>query len=64
LFVSDERSARQWIWNFLDEPKTYDEIYTKFVPALQTSEDEIPELTIMLERVLSAPTGIGNDLIN
>lgn len=49
LFISDERSARQWIWNFLDEPKTYDEIYTKFVPALQTSEDEIPELTIMLE---------------
>ncbi len=49
LFVSDERSARQWIWNFLDDPKTYDEIYTKFVPALQTSEDEIPELTIMLE---------------
>jgi len=24
LFVSDERSARQWIWNFLDQPKTYD----------------------------------------
>lgn len=49
LFISDERSARQWVWNFLDEPKTYDEIYTAFVKALQTSEDEIPELKIMLE---------------
>lgn len=49
LFVSDERSARQWVWNFLNEPKTYDEIYTAFVKALQTSEDEIPELKIMLE---------------
>lgn len=49
LFISDERSARLWVWNFLDEPKTYDEIYTAFVKALQTSEDEIPELKIMLE---------------
>lgn len=49
LFVSDERSARQWIWNFLDEPKTKTDIYTKFVQALQTSEDEIPELDILLE---------------
>jgi len=49
LFISDERSARQWVWNFLDEPKTYDEIYTAFVKALQTSEDEIPELKTILE---------------
>lgn len=49
LFVSDERSARQWIWNFLDQPKTYDEIYTDFLKALQTSEDEIPEVKAILE---------------
>ena len=49
LFMSDERSARHWVWNFLDEPKTYDEIYTKFIPALQTSEDAIPELKTLLE---------------
>ncbi len=49
LFISDERSARQWVWNFLDKPKTYDEIYTKFMPAQQTSEDEIPELKTLLE---------------
>lgn len=49
LFISDERSSRLWIWNFLDEPRNFDEIYTAFVKALQTSEDEIPELKIMLE---------------
>lgn len=49
LFISDERSARQWIWNFLDQPKTYDEIYTDFLKALQTSEDEIPEVKVILE---------------
>lgn len=49
LFIGDERSARQWIWNFLDEPKTYDEIYTDFLKALQTSEDEIPEVKVILE---------------
>jgi hypothetical protein len=49
LFVSDERSARQWLWDFLAEPRTYDEIYTAFVKALQTSEDELPEPMTMLE---------------
>lgn len=49
LFISDERSARQWLWDFLAEPKTYDEIYTAFVKALQTSEDELPEPMTMLE---------------
>ncbi len=49
LFVGDERSARQWIWNFLDQPKSYDEIYTDFLKALQTSEDEIPEVKTILE---------------
>ena len=49
LFISDEKSARQWLWVFLSEPKTYDEIYTAFVKALQTSQDQIPELKEMLE---------------
>ena len=48
LFINDERSARQWIWNFLDESKTYDSIYTNFVQVLQTSEDKIPELMAIL----------------
>lgn len=48
-FVSDERSAIQWLWGFLSEPRTYDEIYTAFVKALQTPEDQIPELRALLE---------------
>jgi len=49
LFISDERSARQWLWDFLETPKTYDEIYTAFVKALQTPEDQLPEPMTMLE---------------
>jgi hypothetical protein len=49
LFISDERSARQWLWSLLETPMTYDEIYTAFVKALQTPEDQIPELKQMLE---------------
>ncbi len=49
LFVSDEKSARQWLWDFLDAPKSYDEIYTAFIKALQTSQDIIPELKNLLE---------------
>ena len=49
LFISDERSARQWLWNFLATPQSYSDIYTAYVKALQTSEDELPELRTMLE---------------
>jgi len=49
LFISDERSARQWLWNFLETAMTYDEIYTAFVKALQTPEDQLPEPMTMLE---------------
>lgn len=57
LFISDEKSARQWVWNFLDEPKSYSEIYTKFVPALQTSEDEIPPLKTLLDESFVMSSG-------
>ena len=49
LFISDEKSARQWLWNLLETPHTYDEVYTAFVKALQTPEDEMPELKALLE---------------
>lgn len=49
LFISDERSARQWLWNFLATPQSYSDIYTAYVKALQTSEEELPELRTMLE---------------
>jgi hypothetical protein len=49
LFIIDERSARQWLWDFLETPRTYDQIYTAFVKALQTPEDQLPEPMTMLE---------------
>ena len=49
LFISDERSARQWLWNTLAAPQSYSDIYTAYVKALQTSEDQLPELRTMLE---------------
>ncbi len=49
LFISDERSARQWLWNFLATPQSYSDIYTAYTKALQTSEDELPEPRTMLE---------------
>ena len=49
LFISDERSARQWLWALLATPHSYGDIYTAYVRALQTSEDELPELGTMLE---------------
>ncbi|MFC2054325.1 DNA methylase, partial [Chloroflexota bacterium] len=48
-FISDERSARQWLWNFLTEEKSFSDIHTEFLKALQTPEDQIPELQVLLE---------------
>lgn len=48
LFVSDERSAIQWLNWLLSEPKGYDEIYPEFVKVLTTTPDKIPELKELL----------------
>jgi len=49
LLVTDERSALNWLNNFLKEPKEYSEIYTAFQQVLTQSEDEIPELKELLD---------------
>jgi hypothetical protein len=50
LFISDERSAIAWLHQFLaQEPKSYSDIYTAYAKALQTNEDQIPELKQLLE---------------
>jgi len=49
LFISDERSAIAWLYHFLETPKSYSEIYTAFVKALQVPEDQIPEIKTLLE---------------
>jgi len=49
LFISDERSAIAWLYHFLERPRSYSEIYTAFVKALQVPEDQIPEIKALLE---------------
>ena len=48
LFISDERSAIQWLNWFISEPKGYDEIYPEFVQVLTTTPDKVPELGELL----------------
>lgn len=49
LFVSDERSAVIWLYNFLNTPKSYSDILTAFNPATTNTDDDIPELQNILE---------------
>jgi len=49
LFVSDERSALIWLYNFLNTPKSYSAILTAYNPATTNTDDDIPELQILLE---------------
>lgn len=54
LFISDERSAIQWLNWFLREPKEYAEIYPEFIKALTTTPDEIPELKELIDENFSS----------
>uniref|UniRef100_Q2RKS2 DNA methylase N-4/N-6 n=1 Tax=Moorella thermoacetica (strain ATCC 39073 / JCM 9320) TaxID=264732 RepID=Q2RKS2_MOOTA len=49
FFVSDERSALAWLYNFLETPRTYTDIYTAYSRALVQSDDAIPELKELLD---------------
>ncbi len=49
LFISDEKSALTWIYNFLDEPKSYGDIYTAYQQVATANSDEIPELRELLD---------------
>jgi len=49
LFVSDEKSALIWLYNFLNTPKTYSDILTAYNPATTNTDDDIPELQNLLE---------------
>lgn len=53
LFVSDERSAIDWLSNFLKrKPSTYPEIHTEYIPIVGAAKKKgeiIPELAQLLE---------------
>jgi len=48
LMISDEKSALAWIYNFLDIPKTYSDIFTAYQKVATTTDDMIPELREIL----------------
>lgn len=49
LFVSDERSALAWLYQFLDKPKNFSDILTAFNQIANIGGDAAPELKVMLE---------------
>jgi hypothetical protein len=57
LGISDEKSAIIWLAQFLQVPKTYDEIFIEFSKKLLTSEDKIPELKSILEENFATESG-------
>ena len=48
LGISDEKSALIWLSQFLNEPKSYDDIYNGYIKNLMVSQDKIPELKELL----------------
>ena len=57
LGISDEKSAIIWLAQYLQDPKTYDEIFVEFSKNLLTSDDKIPELKIILEENFGTEMG-------
>jgi DNA modification methylase len=57
LGISDEKSTIIWLAQFLQFPKTYDEIFIDFSKNLLTSTDKIPELKIILEENFTTEGG-------
>ena len=49
VFITDEKTALTWLYQFLDEPKSYSDIYTAYHKAVTHLEDEIPELRDLLD---------------
>ena len=50
LFVSDEKSAITWMYNFLHTPRDYSEIYTAYQQVMETiTEDAVPEPRELLD---------------
>ncbi|MEN6462205.1 MAG: DNA methyltransferase [Syntrophomonas sp.] len=50
LFVTDEKSLIVWLYQFLELPQTYSDIYTASRKIISGVEDEIPELREILDQ--------------
>ncbi|HOW14993.1 DNA methyltransferase [Methanosarcina sp.] len=49
LFISDEKSALIWLYNFLNTPKSYSDILTAYNPIITNTDDDIPKIKQLLE---------------
>jgi len=49
MFISDEKSALIWLYQFLGEPQSYSEIHSAFTKLSNISDDIVPELRQLLE---------------
>lgn len=49
LFVTDEKSLLVWLYQFLESPQTYGDIYTASRKVITEIEDEVPELRELLD---------------
>ncbi len=50
LFITDEKSLLVWLYQYLDTPQTYSDIYTASRKIISGVEDEIPELRELLDQ--------------
>ncbi len=49
VFIADEKSALTWLFHFLEEPKSYSDIYTAYHKMVTHLDDVIPELRDLLD---------------
>ncbi len=50
LFITDEKSLLVWLYQYLETPQTYSDIYTASRKIISGVEDEIPELRELLDQ--------------
>lgn len=50
LFISDEKSALAWLFNFLSTPHSYSDIHKEFTQLANVQGDNVPELMDLLEQ--------------
>jgi len=50
LFISDEKSLLVWLYQYLESPQTYSDIYTASRKIISGVEDDIPELRELLDQ--------------
>jgi DNA modification methylase len=50
LFIEDEKSALVWLFNYLEAPRSFQEIHLTYTQLANVSGDNVPELKEMLDQ--------------